>query len=310
MNDLIIGIDGGGTNTRAQLADRNGALLGTGQAGTSNPLVHGVPGAQHELQSAITRAFQDAKREPERVAALCMGLGGAGRAREQQELVEWAQHELAERAAVVNDGEITLAAGTPENQGVAVIAGTGSLAWGRNSSGETARAGGWGYLIGDEGSGFDMAQNALRAATQYADGRAERTTLLAAIMEFWNLSAPQEIVTRVYRSGKGHAALAELAPVVIVEAKAGDPVAQEITHQAAHWLAKSVQAVSHALKFAAGPFPLALTGGLMLGAEFYRAQFLHATAELGCICAPVELVLDPVKGAVRLARELASAHKS
>src|SRR5258708_5077335 len=102
MNDLILGVDGGGTYTRAELADRDGNFLGAGQAGTSNPMVHGVPAARRELQAAILRAFEQAHRSPERAAALCMGLGGAGRAREQQELIEWAQHELAERVSVVN----------------------------------------------------------------------------------------------------------------------------------------------------------------------------------------------------------------
>lgn len=304
MSDLLIGIDGGGTHTRAQLADSQGNVLGSGQAGTSNPLAHGLSAAQHELNSAITSAFREANRSPERVAVLCMGLGGAGRAREQQELVEWARAEWAERVTVVNDGQISLAAGTPENWGVAVIAGTGSLAWGKHPQGHTARAGGWGYLIGDEGSAFDLAQNALRAAAQYADGRGPATSLLNAILRHWKLDAPQEIITRVYRSGASHTALAQLAPTVVREAEGGDVVALQITSQAASQLARSVLAVSHSLHFGA-PFPLALTGGLLLGAEFYRALFLRATSALGCACQPIALVHDPVKGAVRLARELA-----
>jgi N-acetylglucosamine kinase-like BadF-type ATPase len=305
MSDLVLGIDGGGTNTRAQLADRAGNVLGAGEAGTSNPTVHGVHAAQRELEFAIARAFEHAARPRERVSALCMGLGGAGRAREQQELVAWAEQEIAERVRVVNDGQIVLAAGTPENWGAAVIAGTGSFAWGRNRAGETARAGGWGYLIGDEGSGFDLARNALRAATQYADGRGAQTKLLDAILEFWQLSAPQNLVTRVYRSGLTHADIAALAPLVIRQAARGDAMALRLVNDGAQSLAHGVRAIRDALHFAPAAFPLALTGGVLLGAEFYRAQFLRALENENCLCAPIELVPQPVVGAVRLARELA-----
>ncbi len=309
MNDLIIGIDGGGTHTRAQLADTRGNVLGAGEAASSNPMVHGVDAAQRELDLAIARAFANAQRPRERAAALCMGLGGAGRAREQQELIAWARRDIAERVEVVNDGEIVLAAGTPENWGVAVIAGTGSFVWGRNRAGETARAGGWGYLIGDEGSGFDIARCALRAATQYADGRGEQTNLLNTILEFWKLDAPQEIVTRVYRSGLTHADIAKLAPLVVQQAELGDRVASRLLNDAADELARGVAAVSRALHFDSTIFPLALTGGVLLGAEFYRQQFLRALQKEQCACEPIARVHQPVMGAVRLAREILYSKK-
>lgn len=305
MNELVIGIDGGGTRTRAILADGAGKTLGAGEAGTSNPLVHGVEAAQRELEHAIARAFENAKLSRHKVAAMCMGLGGAGRAREQQALVAWARETLAERVEVVNDGQIVLAAGTPENWGVAVIAGTGSLAWGRNRAGETARAGGWGYLMGDEGSAFDLARQALRAATQFADGRGDETQLLDAILEFWNLSAPQDLVARVYRSGLTHTDIAQLAPSVVQCAERGDGVAKRLVVEAAEALARGVAAVSHTLELSSAPFPLALTGGLILGAEFLREQLWRALERHHCECAPVELVRHPVRGAVRLALALA-----
>lgn len=307
MSALVIGIDGGGTHTRAQLADLSGAVLGAGEAGTSNPIVHGTHTAQHELDLAIARAFENAKRPRERAAALCMGLGGAGRAVEQQELVEWARETLAERVLVVNDGQIVVAAGTPENWGVAVIAGTGSIVWGQNPGGETARAGGWGYLIGDEGSGFDLARGALRAATQFADGRGQPTRLLDAILKFWNLSAPPDLVTRVYRSGLTHADLAALAPLVIQQAQQGDEISLRLVRDGAAALALGIMAVSRTLHFDSTPFPLALTGGVLLGADFYRAQLLHALTPSHRACAPITLVHHPVQGAVRLARNLVGA---
>lgn len=304
MNNWVIGIDGGGTRTRALLADEQGNTLGMGEAGTSNPLVHGISAAQHELDAAIARAFAHAQSSRERVAAMCMGLGGAGRAREQQELAAWAREHLAQRVEVVNDGQIVLAAGTPDNWGVAVIAGTGSLQWGRNPDGEIARAGGWGYVMGDEGSAYDVARQALRAATQYADGRGEKTELLNAILEFWHLSAPQDLVPQVYRAGLTHKDIAKLAQPVVDCAARGDTVAQNLVRGAADALAHGVAAVARSLQMADNPFPLALTGGLLLNAVFLRQVFFDELRKHQCVCEPVELVHHPVQGAVRLAQRM------
>lgn len=301
---MIIGIDGGGTRTRAALAADDGKILGMGEAGASNPLAQGASAAQRELETAIARAFAQAGQPRVRVAALCMGLGGAGQAREQQELVAWARAVLAERVEVVHDGQIALAAGTSENWGVAVIAGTGALQWGRNRAGETARASGWGYLMGDEGSAFDLARQALRAATQSADGRGEKTNLLDAILHFWKLTAPRDLIPHVYRADLGHQDLARLAPVVTQCAEQGDVIARQLLDDAADALARGVAAVSQTLQLRAETFPLAATGGLLLGAPLYREFFLRALIRHECVCAPIEWVDAPVHGAARLARAL------
>jgi N-acetylglucosamine kinase-like BadF-type ATPase len=305
MNSFVIGIDGGGTRTRALLADLEGGVLGAAEAGTSNPLARGSEACRFELERAIAGAFEAAGRPRDRVTALCMGLAGADQASEQEELAGWARQSLADRVLVVNDGQIVLAAGTPENWGVALIAGTGSFAWGRNRRGQTSRAGGWGYMMGDEGSAFDLARQALRAATQFADGRGPTTTLLADILADWGLATPAELVGRAYRSGLTHTDIAGLAPVVVRAAEHGDTVAVKLVQSAATDLARAVAAVSRALDLDAAAFPLALTGGLLLGAEFLRKRLLEELEALGCECAPVELVPQPALGAVRLAVELA-----
>ncbi len=303
MNELVIGIDGGGSRTRACLANLRGDTLGTGEAGTSNPL-SGLDAAKRELSQAVRQAFDAAQIEPQRVAAACLGLGGAGRSREQAALIAWAGDVLADRVRVVNDGEIALAAATSENWGVALIAGTGSLAWGRNRAGQTARASGWGYLLGDEGSGFDLARRALRAIMQAADGRAEATELRDAVLRFMNLASLPELVTHIYGQPIKPAEIARLAPVVIEVAGQGDRVAQRLVQQAGESLAQAVEAVSRALGMAQA-IPLALTGGLLLGAPLLRAHVIDALGAHGCEYTPVTLVDQPVLGAVRLARELA-----
>ncbi len=304
MNDLVIGIDGGGSRTRACVANLRGETLGSGEAGTSNPLGGGLDAAKRELSQAVQQAFDVAQIEPQHVAAACLGLGGAGRSREQEALVTWAREVMADRVRIVNDGEIALAAATSENWGVALIAGTGSLAWGRNRAGQTARASGWGYLLGDEGSGFDLVRRALRAIMQAADGRAEPTELCDAILRFLNLSSPTDLVAYIYGQPIKPAEVARLAPLVIEVAGQGDSVARRLVQQAGESLAQAVDAVSLALRMTQA-IPLALTGGLLLGAPLLRTHVLDALSARGGEYAPVTIVDQPVVGAVRLARELA-----
>ncbi|HET9221200.1 MAG TPA: BadF/BadG/BcrA/BcrD ATPase family protein, partial [Roseiflexaceae bacterium] len=157
MTDLLLGVDGGGSGTRALLADRSGAILGAGAAGPSNHQAIGLEAAAQAIQSAIDMAFRDARVERSRpVAAICLGLAGAGRPEDRLRFEAWATRQnIARRCAVASDAELVLTAGTPDGWGVALICGTGSIAWGRAPDGRSARAGGWGYLLGDEGSGYD-----------------------------------------------------------------------------------------------------------------------------------------------------------
>lgn len=303
--DLVLGIDGGGTHTRALLANAGGATLGVGEAGASNPNAFGYLAAQKEILAAIYHAFDAAKIDKQMVAAAGLGIGGVDRADERARFQTWAEHNIAARASIMNDSEIVLAAGSPDNWGIALIAGTGSLAWGRTREGKTARAGGWGYLIGDEGSGFDLGRSALRAATQAVDGRGEPTQLLAAILDHWKLSEPQQLISHVYHTGLKPADFAQLAAVVARAARAGDAVALQLLEQAADALATMIGAVARALELRE-TIPLALTGGLLIETESLRARLVAIVRERGYACAPIELVRQPALGAVKIATQLLS----
>ncbi|CAG0945339.1 glucosamine kinase [Anaerolineae bacterium] len=304
MNNFVIGIDAGATHTRARVANEHGEMIGAGEAGAGNPHARGIEAAQNEILTAIQRACDDARVAKQDIAAACLGIAGVGRADERAVWTTWAQEYIAPRVEILNDGEIVIAAGSPENWGVALIAGTGSSAWGKSRDGTLARAGGWGYLIGDEGSGFDLARGALRAATQAADGRGESTRLLDAILEFWNLREPMELIARVYRSGLKPGDMAQLAPIVLRLAAEGDAIAQALVMNAGESLAVAIGAVARALKIENEKIPLALTGGLFLEAETLRAQLLAAARMRGFIFEPVTLVHEPVNGAVRIALEM------
>jgi N-acetylglucosamine kinase len=167
-----------------------------------------------------------------------------------------------------------------------------------------ARAGGWGWRFGDEGSGYDLARAALRAASQAADGRAAPTRLLDAILEFWKLREPADLIARVYRSGLRNADLAALASVVIRVAEEGDAAASQLIIESGNALADALDAVARALKIEPSAIPLALAGGLLLDAPTMRASVLSAASARGLNFQPVTLVREPVRGAVRLALDL------
>jgi N-acetylglucosamine kinase-like BadF-type ATPase len=299
---LIIGADGGGSRVRVRLANERGETLGTGEAGTANPHGRGVAAAQNEILLAIQRAFEDGHIPMQIVSAACLGVGGIDRDAERAEWSDWACKAIAIHASVVNDGEIVVAAGTKENWGIALISGTGSIAWGKSREGAIVRAGGWGHLLGDEGSAYDLSRQALGAATRSADGRDPSTRLVDAILEEWGLREPSELIPRVYHDEMNPADIASLAPIVVRLAMEGDAAAQQLILNAGKALAQSAITVARKLRFEEKEIPLALTGGLLLNAEYLRKSLAAELGKTAFRFQPITLVQDPVVGAVRLAR--------
>src|SRR5262245_11902462 len=199
QTDLIIGVDGGGTKTVAWVAPLDDSestiVFGRGQAGPGNPRAAGFETAQANIGAAIEAALADANLPRATAVAACFGLAGAGREIEQRRMEAWAKDAgIAQTVRVCGDAEPILAAASPNNRGVALICGTGSLAWGRNMAGEVARNGGWGYLLGDEGSGYAIALAGLNVAVRAADGRGQPTILLDRLLHQLGANAPQEMV--------------------------------------------------------------------------------------------------------------------
>jgi N-acetylmuramic acid 6-phosphate etherase len=304
---LLLGIDGGGSHTVALLADAAGNILGRGEAGPSNLRAVGADMALRALDDAIDRAFVAAGLTRQTVGAACLGLAGADRAGEQALLRTWAERgKLCDRLELTNDGALVLGAGTPEGWGLAVIAGTGSLALGRSADGRTARAGGWGYLMGDEGSGYRITLAALEAVARAADGRGPATRLTDAMFARLHVREMQAMVPVIYGGAWDRAALAGLAPLVFVTADAGDAVAMRIVEEAAGELAKTATAVVRQLGMPP-EVPLALAGGCLLASASYLERVLRMLAALGVSPQPATPVAEPARGAVRLAA--ASAHQ-
>jgi N-acetylglucosamine kinase-like BadF-type ATPase len=300
---VYLGIDGGGSHTVALLARAEPGsgweIIGRGLGGPSNPQRVGLANAQVSLEQAIHRAFAAADLPRGRVSAACLGMAGVGRAEDRQAILTWTTDQaLAEHIEVRSDVELLLPAGTPEGWGVALVAGTGSIAHGRTADGRTARDGGWGYLLGDEGSAYALALAGLQAVARAADGRGPATALTSRLLARLNVKEPAGLVAAVYRGGLDRAALASLAPVIL-EAGANDEIAATLIGQAAESLACLAATVARALSLT--ETPLALAGGLLLENPGYQKRVLEALTRLGIRTDPVGVVLEPAQGALRLA---------
>ncbi len=305
MNALL-GIDGGGTSTIAWLADQDGRVLGRGRAGPSNYKVVGADAARAALDRAIVAAFAEARLAIAPVESACFGLAGFDRPEDQELLRAWsAQAQWARRVVGVNDGMLIVAAGTPDGWGLGVIAGTGSIAVGRGRDGRTARAGGWGPLLGDEGSGYHVALAALRRIARRADGRMPRLTegdplsdrLLAAL----GIDGPSRLISTIYHPDYDRTKIAGLAPLVVAAAEDDPALVTEILAPAGIELAETILAVARALDWHGGPVPLAMAGGFLLAAPPVARSLLDHLARAG-YDPQAKLVPEPAQGALILAR--------
>jgi N-acetylglucosamine kinase-like BadF-type ATPase len=298
------GIDGGGTKTLAVVVDQDGNEVGRASAGGSNLSVIGVDRAAQEIETALTSALAGASGGLP-IRAIWAGLAGVDHTG-THDLMLPPLRRLAHDVRLGNDAELVLTA-LPSAAGVALIAGTGSIAFGRDATGKMYRAGGWGHIIGDEGSGYDLGRQALKAATRVADRRGPDTSLLDAIMVKWNLQSPWEMIDRVYlQSDK--AAIASLSALVFDAARKGDAVARRIVRKAADELALDVLTVGENLTFD-GLLPVAVAGGLMTHETDFRRGVVRRIRRQRDV-AEVAVVVDSALSAARAARDLAPARTS
>ena len=305
MNDkmnYIIGIDGGGTKTLALLADLDGRVIARGVSGPSNYNAVGFEEACLALESAINSARKD---HPGEISTMCLGLAGAGRQDDIERFQFWAVEKFPNtKVKIVNDAEILLAAVSLTGPALALICGTGSIVYGRTLTGELIRAGGWGYLFGDEGSGYAIGMAALRAVMQAYDRRGPATLLTELVLDRQGLSSPPELVRSIYRTDSPRLGIASLADLVEQAADQDDRVALAILDEAARELARTVAVVYPRL----GPStsPLVISGGTILHGLYLKAAFHRACEDLGLTFTMVRYITEPAEGAVQLARKMLS----
>ena len=307
---LVLGVDGGGSNTVAWLAesDLSGHLsgppkiLGVGRGGPSNCRSVGIQQAIDHLRITIEAAFRDADREPAKVASACLALAGADRTIEKEQFQRWAkQTDLAEAVIVSNDALPVIYAAFPDGVGIGLIAGTGSLAIGRSEDGTLCRCGGWGGLFGDEGSGYDIAIAALRAAAWAEDQRGPSTALRQAWLTRLDVETLNEAIPKLYAPGTNRAEIAAFAPTVFQAAEAGDSVANSILDDAASQLAKLVTTLERELQTSGNPLRLALSGGILKNQAGFTNRIIQTIRQTNQSLIDTVIVREPVQGAVNIA---------
>lgn len=303
---LLLGIDGGGTKTVALLASAAdpAQILATAHAGPSNQRAVGPVSAMQNLDMAVQAAFETAGIPRCTVAAACLGLAGADRESDRGVVLRWADEaRLAHKVRVVNDAVPLLSAGNGTGIGVALIAGTGSLAWGCNSRGESARAGGWGWLMGDEGSAWAIGSAVLKAVVCAADGRGPQTPLSPAVCEQLQISTASELVARIYSAEIPRALIAELAPLAFHIAQAGDHVASQIVSTAGQDLAVMARTVADRLQLPQ-QLPLAATGAVLTQQPALLQAVVSHLSNDQRYSPVVSVVQNAATGALRLAAGL------
>lgn len=295
---LVVGIDAGGSKTRAFAVDRDGAVVGRGAGGGANLL--SSPDPAGSIAAALAESLGSAK--PEAVVLSCSG-GDRPADRERGRAILTQLLGPTVRIDVTHDAIAALYAGNPAGCGVVLISGTGSIAFGRNDEGQERRAGGWGYLIGDEGSAVWLGLEGLRAAAHHADGRGAGTAITAHVLRELGAGSFMEVIPQLY--GRPHPAPAILAAVRAVgrAAAEADAIAASIVQRGAHSLARAASVVAAELRLGDGPVYLA-------GGAFESLPSLERAVrgELLSILprATVEPVSEePAMGAARLAMRLA-----
>ncbi len=295
----VLGIDAGGTKTVCYLADADGRIVGEGRVGGANLQAHGELEVEKALHAVIEQAVGDRAILP---TAVCLGIAGVDR-EDDDRVVRAVMRRLGFRShtLIVNDALVALVAGAGDEPGVVLIAGTGSIAYGVNPDGYAARAGGWGYKIGDEGSGYWIGRQALMAVVREADGRGPRTRLTPLILERFQLARVDGLVHEMYDRGLGRQAVAALGPVVDRARAEGDVVASEILRRAGEELTRAGGSVIERLKMRGHAFRTILAGGMFRVIPWLADDVIRRLAEVAPRTTVTRLEVEPAIGAVHLA---------
>src|ERR1700674_4575227 len=308
-----LGIDGGGTKTRCVLADET-MVLATAMSGGSNVVRLGETQAREALHTGVRRVCAPAKFSPAQIAAICIGAAGADRpaiaAKIRTILVdlisEIAPEMVLTKIEVVGDMTIALEAAFGAGPGAIVIAGTGSIAYGRDANGRTARAGGWGFAISDEGSGHWIGRRAISAILSARDQGLE-TALAAMVLQAWKLNTIDELIQQANSTPAPD--FPRLFPIVLRAADEGDSIARDLLNDAGSKLATLAAIVvrrlapdTPAAMLPVATLPIAMTGSVFRQSPDVR-QVFYNTLQTNFPGLDVRQdIVDPIEGALARAR--------
>ena len=297
---FVLGIDAGGTKTVCLLADGDGRVRASARGPGANLQSLGELEVEKVLHEVMESVLADERTAP---AAICLGIAGVDRPHDNA-IISGIMRRIGHKAPVlvVNDALAALVAGAgDQGPGIVLIAGTGSICYGRDEGGRAARAGGWGYILGDEGSGWWIGRQALSAVMRAGDGRGPATQLTPRVLEHFGFAQPSDLVHEVYFRDIRRRAVAGLSGVVQSAADDGDVVARQILAEAADELALAVRSVATRLEMRGLQFPLVLSGSLFRVGPTLLSDVLVRLPEVAPRSQPAVLDVEPAMGAVRLA---------
>jgi N-acetylglucosamine kinase len=298
----ILGMDGGGTKTVCVVMDQTGQVMARGEAGAANYQTIGIEATQKSIETAIIQAVQATDLSlPLPIHRMGIGLAGVGRPQDIQtvenllkplpfqlsQYITW--QAQPQHLSITGDNEIALIGGLGHSIGIVAIAGTGSQVYGQNQQGKTKRVGGWGYLLGDEGSGYNIAIRGLQAALKAYDGRLPPTDLISRFQAHLGLDQIENLIEVVYRQGWTVAEIASLAPIVDQAAVEGDRIAQEIINTAVDELTLATAVVITDLFDPTIAFEIVTIGGVWNSLANLRQQYQKAVQAI----APAATVIWP-----------------
>ena len=301
---FVLGIDAGGTKTVCYFADGDGRIIGEGRGSGANLQAQGELQVEKVLHAVVEAAVGNRTIIPD---AVCLGIAGVDR-EDDDTIVRGIMRRLGFRnnALVVNDALIALVAGAGDDPGVVLISGTGSIAYGVNQDGFAARSGGWGYVLGDEGSGYWIGQQALNAVVRSTDGRGSPTRLASLVLEHLSLNKVEGLVREVYDRGLQRQSVASLGPVVERARAEGDLVAAEIMNAAADELVRAAASVIERLQMRGLAFRIVLAGSMFRLVPWLSAAVAERLGEVAPRATTARLETEPAVGALHLA--LRAAH--
>jgi len=302
----VLGIDAGGTKTRALLTDETERVLGSADGGGANLKINGELEVEKVLHKVVEEVEAQAGVHPEAVA---LGIAGAERSKDQAILRGVLRRiGFRQRVVVTNDARIAFVAGSTLRVGLALVCGTGSIAWGRNAAGDVARAGGRGWRVGDEGSGLWIGERAIRAVLRGEDGRGPATALRPPLLAHFAAADIDGLIAAVYDNDYPRHRVAVFAGQVEAAAAEGDAVSAEILESAAAELVLAARTVVARLDLERAAYDVILAGGTFAALPRLRAAVGERLASARARVASLDV--EPAVGAVRLALEELGARQS
>ncbi|MGA3349247.1 MAG: BadF/BadG/BcrA/BcrD ATPase family protein [Candidatus Sulfotelmatobacter sp.] len=302
-----LGIDGGGSKT-ACVVGNDHSVLATVTTGPSNIIRVGESRARESLHDAIRQACAAAKIDPRDVQSICVGAAGAGRKEIASIVRKIVAEAIAGEIQVVGDMQIALHAALADGPGVIVVAGTGSIAYARDTQGKTVRAGGWGYAISDEGSAHWIGRAAVAAVLRAADeginqkqSEQDASTLFNELKNAWKLDSLEQLA----RAANSNPDFAILLPALLAAAGQGNVLAERVLKQAAEELAQIAKIVIRWLTDNDSnlhSIPLAIAGGVFRHAASVQEHFCSEISKLDSRLAVRPGIVEPVLGALEMVR--------